>query len=62
MAMMDDERNRNTYNEARLLCKLRRPGNDALDICKLLHHKGTCHLDKYRECPLWVFVKAITNG
>ncbi len=53
--MMDDERNRRDFDEARADCLLR-----SKKKCHLM--KGyPCLESKPECCPLWVFVKKITK-
>jgi hypothetical protein len=69
--MMDDERNRRTFNQARQACLCRGGTNCGIPIPDTTlyppHHKTpvmiqrTCLPDEPYSCPLWVFVKAITK-
>jgi hypothetical protein len=62
MVMMDDERNRRVFNEARAGCLLRKSSKDSDSICEI-KPKGIkkCLENEPMSCPLWVFTKAITK-
>ena len=60
--MMDDERNRRLFNEARLSCLCRGKEKVATgnSYCQILK-KWSCSENELMSCPLWVFVKSITK-
>lgn len=62
MVMMDDERHRRLFNEARAQCLCK--GKDKVatgnSYCQILK-KWKCAEDSMNNCPLWVFVKSITK-
>jgi len=62
MVMMDDERNRRVFNEARAMCLCKSKDKVATgnSHCKLLN-KWICAENEPMSCPLWVFTKAITK-
>jgi len=56
--MMDDERNRLRFNEARLACLLRKSSKDSDSICEIKPEGiKKCLENENGSCPLWVFVR-----
>lgn len=59
--MMDDERHRREYNEAREYCLLKTKGMKCSIKFKTPKALGLvdCHEDEWTTCPLFVFIKKV---
>jgi hypothetical protein len=60
--MMDDERHRRLFNEARTGCLLRQSSKDSDSICGI-KPKGIkkCLENERMSCPLWVFIRSMAK-
>lgn len=69
MVMMDDERHRRRYNDARLACLLRQKDDSAAAkltnyFCNIKLSKGDsfCKENEPYSCPLFVFIRNLKDG